>query len=122
MSCFVVDDKTIHHIAPLFAPDQASCEQIDLIGRVMLRMNYTAHTTRYRQTDTPELADLYRYHPMGTVPAIQRLKSLQCWLYQCMESESLIKHPLYIQGREIERRLMQEIITALPEYQTASWS
>jgi hypothetical protein len=59
---------------------------------------------------------------MGTVSAIQKLKSLQCWLYQVGESESLMSSPLYLQGREIERGLMEEVIMALPEYEAADWS
>jgi hypothetical protein len=30
--------------------------------------------------------------------------------------------PLYLQGREIERGLMEEVIMALPEYEAADWS
>ena len=123
MSCNIVDDKTIHNIAPLFAHDGAACEFLDTIGRDMLRLNYLAHAVRYRTADEDlTIPSLYRYRPMGKVPAIQRLKSLQCWMYQVSESETLMSSPLYIQGRKIERELMQEIITALPEYKAASWS
>jgi hypothetical protein len=123
MSCFIVSDKTIHHIAPLFAHDGASCEFIDTIGRSLLRLNYVAHAVRYRTPDEDlTISSLYRYRPMGTVSAIQKLKSLQCWLYQVAESDSLMNSPLYLQGREIERGLMQEVIMALPEYEAADWS
>lgn len=123
MSCFIVDDKTIHHIAPLFAYDGASCEAIDLIGRDMLRLNYTAHALRYRTAEEDmTLSSLYRYRPMGKVSTIQRLKSLQCWMYQVSESEMLMSSPLYLQGLRIERELMQEVVMALPEYEAADWS
>lgn len=123
MSCFIVDDKTIHHIAPLFAHDGSSCEHLDTIGRSLLRLNYVAHAVRYRTPDDDlTITDLYRFRPMGKVSAIQRLKSLQCWLYQVAESDQLMQSPLYVQGREIERNLMHEVITALPEYEAADWS
>ena len=123
MSCFIVDDKTIHHIAPLFAHDGASCEHLDTVGRSLLQLNYVAHAVRYRTEDEDlTISNLYRYRPTGKVSAIQRLKSLQCWLYQVAESDSIMDSPLYLQGREIERSLMHEVITALPEYEAADWS
>ena len=122
MSSFVVTDKTIHHAAYLLAHDTASCEAIDLIGKQMLRLNIRATACRYQGTE-PDFsqADEYRYSPRGKVSDIQRLKSLQCWLYQCSEGEQFETDPLYIQGKKIETELMQKIISDLPEYRNAQW-
>ena len=121
MSSYVVDDKTIHNIANLFAPAYSPCEYLDTIGCKMLTLNIRATADRYRDGE-PDFtqAITYRYTPKAPT-TVQKLKSLQCWLYQCSEGDQYESDSLYIQGRKIERELMQQIISELPAYNAATW-
>lgn len=121
MSSYVVDDKTIHNIANLFAPAYSPCEWLDAIGYKLLKLNIRATADRYRDSE-PDFTQAieYRYTPKAPT-TVQKLKSLQCWLYQCSEGEQFESDPLYVQGRKIERELMQSIISELPAYAAATW-
>lgn len=121
MSAFVVNDMTIHYAAQVLAEPYASCEQIDHLGIEMLRLNIRAVNTRYpgRNVDIT-LADQYRYSPRKP-DQFQQLKSLQCWLYQCDESDELRAHPLWQKGRQVEYQLLCDIVSMLPEYKAVKW-
>lgn len=121
MSAFVVHPETMHIVAPLFCHPGASCEQIDHKGRELFRLNISAVSVLYGGTPDFELADSYRYSPREKPPAPVVLKQLQCFLYQCEESKTLMSSPLYLQGREIELQLLREVAALNPVYDSAPW-
>jgi hypothetical protein len=121
MSAFIVSDTTIHHAAYVLAERNTACEDLDRIGQEMLKLNIRAVNYRYpKQQHDVTQAEHYRYSPRG-MNRFQQLKSLQCWIYQCAESDELMAHPLWQQARNVERQLMFEIISELPEYNAAKW-
>ena len=51
----------------------------------------------------------------------QLLKSMECYLYQCSESEKLMHHPTFETVKAFETALTKLIICAMPEYEKAVW-
>jgi hypothetical protein len=51
----------------------------------------------------------------------QILKSIQCFLYQCSEGDIPETSELYKMLRELEHKIMHEIIDGIKEYQDAKW-
>ncbi len=98
-------------------------------GKAMFQLNIDGVEDRYGDGKAREFRKLnYRYVPAhsttiynNTGARIQVLKSMQCWLYQCMEGETVNK-PLYKFFRDVvEPHLMSSIINDLPEYDRAKW-
>lgn len=89
---------------------------LDLLGNALYRLNAAAVDHRYGESDE---APAYRYTYRRASPT-QVYKSLQCFLYQCSEGD-VPQHPLYRALDRIRRRLADEIIARLPEYQAAVW-
>jgi hypothetical protein len=93
----------------------------EALGKDMFQLNIDGVNDRYGQGEAKNFRDLdYQYTPVfGS--KIEVLKSLQCWLYQCMEGE-VVKKPLYkFFDTVIEHHLMASIIYDLPEYNSAAW-
>ena len=91
------------------------------LGKAMFQLNIDGVNARYGDGEAKQFRTLdYHYKPAHGSP-IQVLKSLQCWLYQCMEGE-VVKQPLYIFfNTVVEPHLMSSIISNLPEYNKAVW-
>ncbi len=93
----------------------------EILGYAMFELNIDGVNDRYGEGEAQKFRNLnYQYKPVNG-SKIQVLKSMQCWLYQCMEGE-VVKNPLYtFFDTVIQRHLMDSIISALPEYQRAEW-
>jgi hypothetical protein len=93
----------------------------EALGQAMFELNIAGVNDRYGENKARKFRALnYRYAP-ARGSKIQVLKSLQCWLYQCMEGE-VIKKPLYqFFDTVVEKHLMRSIISDLPEYNRAEW-
>lgn len=91
------------------------------LGQAMFELNIAGVNTRYGQGEAEKFRQLdYRYAP-AHCSEIQVLKSLQCFLYQCMEGE-VVKRLLYqFLVTVVEHHLMSSIISDLPEYDRAEW-
>jgi hypothetical protein len=142
MSAFIVADNTINTIVNWL--DNALAEAYGTItirqklqemgfdasvagwaerlGHAMFQLNVIAVDARYGGGEAKKFRPLdYRYKLTHTVPLVQVLKSLQCWLYQCNEGD-VPQTALYgLFDNDVQLYLMTEIINALPEYQNAYW-
>ena len=139
MSAFMVADETINcvvywlslevtkshwlkeEVAQTLKIDTTTSHWEEALGRAMFQLNIDGVSDRYGEGQAATFRDLhYQYTPVfGS--QIQVLKSLQCWLYQCMEGE-VVKKPLYqFFDTIIVRYVMERIIQELPGYNGAKW-
>jgi hypothetical protein len=139
MSAFMVADETINRVITWLSWEITKSQwlkkkaedglKIDTskhyweeeLGHAMFELNIAGVNDRYGEGEAKTFRALnYRYTPVHG-SRIQVLKSLQCWLYQCMEGE-VVKKPLYqFFDTFIEPHLMSSIISDLPEYKRAEW-
>jgi hypothetical protein len=146
MSAFMVADKTINRVVNWLSRDvdrssflKEKVEKafgvstdkdgwIETVGKAMFQLNIDGVNDRYGNGEAQKFRPLnYIYTPghpttiYNLSTKIQVLKSMQCWLYQCMEGE-VVKNPLYqFFDIVIAPYLMSSIISDLPEYQRAEW-
>jgi hypothetical protein len=100
--------------------DTTKADWEEILGLAMFRLNIAGVNERYGGGAQKFRKLNYRYSPAHG-SQIQVLKSMQCWLYQCMEGE-VVKNPLYqFFDSVIAPHLMSSIISDLPEYQRAEW-
>ena len=139
MSAFMVADETINRVVTWLYWEVRKSEWLKRkvenelhldterqdfeqnLGQAMFELNIAGVNVRYGEGEAKRYRDLaYRYTPAHG-SKIQVLKSMQCFLYQCMEGE-VVKKPLYRFFRNtIEVHLMESIINDLPEYNQAEW-
>ena len=146
MSAFVVEDRTINSIVSWLG-----CEitrnhwlwdkLIEYLGKndttvpnisiatwekdlaiQMFQLNIAGVEVRYGKGETEANRDLnFRYMPVLPPTDVQALKSMNCWLYQCMEG-NIPEHPLYKFFDDIVvRYLLEKIVYNSPEYDNATW-
>lgn len=139
MSAYIVDDKTINRIITfidghMHGTDLLSFEtkkilkellgieafksqkDLEVFGNVLLLMNKKAVDERYKEINNIEEL---KYKPEHA-STIQVLKSLRCYLYQCMEGD-IPENRIYKTMRKIEDIIEYDIIDKLPEYEKAEW-
>ena len=147
MSAYMVEDKTINRIVnwlkrevfrnsylkekteKVLGISVGSDKWAQTVGKALFKLNIDGVNDRYGEGEAQRFRKLnYAYlpdHPTTLYTSlgarIQVLKSMQCFLYQCMEGE-VVKNPLYRLFREVvEPHLMSSIIHDLPEYDEAEW-
>jgi len=86
------------------------------LGQRLWAMNVKAVNTRYNERNPVEL---YRFDSCVSRP-IQTYKSLQCYLYQCLEGD-VPQLPLYQGLQQISTDMANTIISNLSEYEEADW-
>jgi hypothetical protein len=129
MSAFIVDNSVVDRALCLWAWDEChqsqnlGCEELDKLGREMLRLNVRAVDRRYGTNESPDWETWIEgyYFPLKRVSRIDALKALQCLIYQCSEGEDLQESAVYRQMKEREVFALREIVRALPEYDAAQW-
>src|SRR5512143_1034988 len=136
MSAYIVEDKTINRIAnwltrevskssylrqkteEIFGISSASPQFGQTVGQALFRLNIDGVNERYGDGGAERFRKLNYTYTQAEPAAmsaslsakLQALKSMQCWLYQCMEGE-VVKDPLYRFFREVvEPHLMGSII------------
>ena len=142
MSAFIVADKTINSIVNWLEKeleevygtiiirqkllelgfDTSVAGWAERLGYAMFQLNVIAVDVQYGSDEARRFRPLtYHYEVTESVPLVQVLKSLQCWLYQCNEGD-VPQTALYtLFDNDVQVYLMTEIIDALPEYQNAIW-
>ena len=138
MSAFVVSDLTInrvvsylHYLACSNVLGHTMLENIgfDLksevdckaLAEAMFSLNVHAVDQRYGDGQAQEFRALdFHYNPIVPPSAIQALKSLSCWHYQCTEGDTT-EHLLYRSMDEIQNILALHIVYSLKEYDQAEW-
>jgi hypothetical protein len=138
MSAFMVRDETINRVITWLSWEinrsdwlkRKVDEELHLdisksnweeeLGHAMFQLNIDGVDERYGE-GAEKFRKLNYHYTAAHGSEIQVLKSLQCWLYQCMEGE-VVKKPLYkFFDNVVERHLMSRIISDLPEYNEAEW-
>ena len=142
MSSFIVEDKTINRIINYvywmnsseinkeFILEKLKSvgisvnndEEMQKFGEKLIKLNCKAVSQRYDKKINQKAIDEYEFKNIDLVDRteIQVLKSLQCFLYQCMEG-TVPETKLYKVLREIADNIMDSIINKLPEYEKAEW-
>ncbi len=142
MSAFIVADKTINNIVNwldraleevygTMTIRQKLLEQgfdanvtgwAERLGYAMFQLNAIAVDARYGSDAAKKFRPPdYHYKVRKSVPMVQVLKSLQCWLYQCNEGDVPTTALYGLFDNDVQLYLMTEIIDTLPEYQNAYW-
>jgi hypothetical protein len=136
MSSFVVSNETINTIASYIGSEVIRDSYIKrrfkelgfdiregwekILARKLLMLNKGAVFQRYgRLLEIEQLAtNGFEYISRNR---FQILKSIQCFLYQCSEGNIPETSELYKLLRELEYKIMHEIIDDMKEYQDAKW-
>jgi len=126
MSAYVVEPETIGRIVVGLARSQEYItEELRELGysmdkefaKVLHEMNVAAVCQRYSQ-DSPGMYDFEYVGCFAT--KIQVIKSLTCYLYQCLEGD-VPGRPLYKALKKIRDQLCYEYVANTPEYDKAVW-
>ena len=130
---YVVDDETIFRIVqgiagtrmmpPGYADSLEGRAALAGALKAMAVSAYAAYAQRYEKAP-PEKGDWFwgfaEVPGFPTQTPIQFLKALREYLYQCGADERVKDWPLYVYlDRVVQRSVMMEIISALPEYREA---
>jgi hypothetical protein len=136
MSSFIVSDETINTIASYIGFEVLKDSYIErrfkelgfdvregwekTLASELLMLNREAVFQRYgKLSDTEQQAvNDFEYISRNR---FQILKSIQCFLYQCAEGDIPETSELYKMLRELEHKIMHEIIDSMKEYQDAKW-
>lgn len=87
----------------------------------MFNLNIAGVNDRYGQGEAEKFRELNYHYTPAHGSNIQVLKSLQCFLYQCMEGEVVNRLLYQFFDTVVEHHLMSNIISDLPEYNRAEW-
>ena len=139
MSAFMVADTTINNVLNWLWDENIRLSLIprkfkelgfdmskagweENLGQAMFQLNISGVEARYGIGEAVRFRNPdYQYRMTQTVPLVQVLKSLQCWLYQCCEGD-VPKTELYtLFATDVQLYLMSKIIERLPEYEKADW-
>lgn len=113
--------------------DKNNYAEAEKIYKVLYKLNYDSFYERYEDRHMEDLeqcnewSESYSaYNNPATVENstawyCQLLKSCQCFLYQCSESEELENSVVYKTVKSIINGIKDHIIMELPEYQDAEW-
>lgn len=149
MSCFIMNPESVARIANFIAyhinfgtnltaklPEsfikavtRHGEARADEVYRHMFETNYAAYNKRYGEAHKPQgdLKDQYAmydnsiHHSPGNTWKYQMLKSMECWMYQCSESEELETCDTFVAVKRLAEALKNNIIHTTPEYITADW-
>jgi hypothetical protein len=128
MSCCICEDDSISRAVAVLLPlnemplDEAKKE----LGAEILRLNEKAYKTRYPNWlsfgDLKEQIPFeFDYSAVFGKSQMELLKSLQYVIYHCSEGDIPATSPLYDRLKTAEYKLMNEIVSELPEWKAAKW-
>ena len=139
MNAYMVQDKTInaivnwlHREIPRLTYVSYKLKELGIdpalpgweakLGVALFELNTRAVESRYGRGQARSFRTLnYRYRPGFPAPLASVLKSLESWLYQCMEGQ-VVQTPLFkLFDCEVRIYLMKRIIETLPEYRQEVW-
>lgn len=135
MSAFIVSDATMNFVvntiqdfdglrsscfAPFLIHGEVDC---DKLGNKLFQLNNDAVSQRYDDHDD-NVVDLFHHRSIlpasGRAEKCQRLKAVQCLVYQCSEGD-VPETPLFKALDSLSDWLQYDIISSLPEYRVAKW-
>ena len=137
MSAFIVENKTINRILTYLELNQYQNGQwesrrlkeaghdittqdgLTILGRTMLNLNTDAVDQRYDEKNNREFVGKYNFKTIP-VDRIQALKSLRCWIYQCLQGD-IPEREFFKLMDAISYQWMYAIINDMKAFQTADW-
>ncbi len=144
MSAFMVEDITINSIVSwlereiyrspwlreklhnFLATTEKSYLSADewqpVLAQRMFQLNIAGVEDRYGKGEAAHFRELnFHYQPVVPPSDYQALKSMNCWLYQCMEGK-VPEQPLYRFFHDVvARHLLEKIVYNLPAYNQAKY-
>ena len=89
------------------------------LGMALRRINIKAYNIRYRKEEN-DITDIFMPTFDGPLPDIfQTLKSMQCWTYQCCDSQE--NDELYKIIEQAATQIMAELVGDMGGYKAAKW-
>jgi len=107
-----------------------------MVYKLLFRTNIDAYLTRYSKTTMDDMqAEFEAMNDFDSYDQtihrsrytanhkweFQMLKSLECWIYQCSESEEIESTEIYLYILKLINAMRQRIIARIPEYENADW-
>jgi hypothetical protein len=125
VSCYIVETSVMQKVVNAFRMTERTflgCEHYDQLGRELFVFNHEAYAKRYREPVSEDLIPFkYRDKCKPPYTAAERLKAVECLMYQCADAPNYENNPLWKRLEELEYALLQEVAHATTEYQTAKW-
>lgn len=143
--------QQVYYIAPaleeldqafnlFYNKDLGACSIADfdkLSSKALMNLNYKAYITRYGRDPAPVDTPLYDktirnnfYKSLlckknqwffDEQTLYKTLKTLECWIYQCSESQEIEESPIYKAIEKIIQKIKDFIIYNNPAYIAAVW-
>jgi len=125
---FIVSDKTINRVLTWVVENDAgatwledeAAESLARLGTSMLELNCDAIDQLCGYGEAAEYRPLDYEFQWERTSEIQVLKSLQCWLEQCL-GDRIAEKDLYSEMKAIESRLARKLVSELESYAAAEW-
>jgi len=121
MSAYIVKNECINRIVSyLYSNNKITEDQCKILGKQLLKMNIKAVCQRYGDKEINKLVKDYVYQYVDARDHYQVLKSLDCFLYQCLEG-TVPKMKLYKKMTEYQYSLTYKLVSKLKQYDDAVW-
>jgi hypothetical protein len=136
MSVFIVKKENIFSIVKyIYTTDYLNIKQKynseeDSVNDLLM-LNISAYNNRYNLNADIEfnkkIIAKYDYnnykfgYELLDINIYQVYKYMQCWLYQCSESEDIINSYIYKMIKYYFNELLDKILDKIPEYKDAKW-
>jgi hypothetical protein len=123
MSCCICEDDAISRAVAVLLPlnEMPSDEAKKALGQEILELNERAYRTRYPEETVEPIPFEFDYSAVFGKTPIELLKSLQYVIYHCSEGNIPETSPLYDRMSDAAHKLMDEIVSELPEWKAAKW-
>jgi hypothetical protein len=132
VSAYILADDAIHRLVVALKVDRFfEHYHHNLLGDLLLQMNEAAVNARYRENNRRN--EPYVWQEPTAFPAMQALKTIRCFLYQCSEGDVPEAWPLFAEVVKV-REFYAELLgwnsetdrwssaQRAAEYQAAVWS
>lgn len=124
MSAFIVQDKTINRIVSNLKESdflKSGSYLVQDLAQKMFDLNCKAIEQRYGAGQAEKFRPLKFIFKKEECSEIQALKSLNCWLYQCMEGDIPKTSKLYKFFDALSGDWANSIVAKITAYSNAEW-
>lgn len=126
MSCFIVSKKTMAKAVLSCWMKTGCAHSYEDLWTHFYRLNYEAYQARYPSTERKHPDEIAADHPVWYIgrrtEAPERLKAVQCVLYQCDEGDNLPSSGWRCYLEAAKAALIHEVLNLLPAYVAAPWN
>lgn len=138
MSAFIVSDKTINQIVAYLKHDKVreygyiakgveklgynfgNVESCEMLAHELYAVNYKAVNARYDERNEHTTVT-FKYKPLLMESRVQAVKSMDCWLYQCSESDVPETSELYKAIEKVRDSVCHKIVQRSDVYDACKW-